>query len=226
MHRSGPYLLSLLLLPALAAAQAPKPSAPAITFEKNAVVVTGLTVKGQAVLFGEARELAEDDVATLVRRSQVLTDDDGDGIVRLDLGKEVPLRSVWVAVDFATGQATAAAPEGYPLRLVSWQGQGIERGASRSDRVEDARTFAEVLLVRPGVGAWQLTVGDGSSSDDDGAADGRIAAALDRMTPVAGSTAPPIRFDPKDVVVLIDPNRMELTVVQAGTPTASQAEAR
>ncbi|HEY0553789.1 MAG TPA: hypothetical protein VGG20_05945 [Thermoanaerobaculia bacterium] len=197
-----------------------------ITFEKNAVVVTGLTVKGQAVLFAEARELAEDDVATLVRRSQVLTDDDGDGTVRLDLGKEVPLRSVWVVVDFATGQVAVAAPEGFPLRLVSWQGQGIERGASRSDRVEDARTFAEVLLVRPGVGAWQLTVGDGSSSDDDGAADGRIAAALDRMAPVAGTTPPPVRFDPKDVVVLIDPNRMELTVVQAGNPTAARAVAR
>ena len=74
--------------------------------------------------------------------------------------------------------------------------------------------------MRPGVGAWQITVGDGSGSDDDGAADGRIAAALDQMTAVAGTTAPPSRFDPTDVVVLIDPNRMELTVVQAGTPAA------
>src|SRR5436305_11879570 len=204
MHRSAPYLLSILLLPALAVAQALKPSAPAIAFEKNAVVVTGLTVKGQAVLFAEARELAEDDVATLVRRSLMLTDDDGDGTVRLDLGKEVPLRSVWVAVDFATGQVAVAAAEGYPLRRVDWRGEGIVRGNSHADRVEDARTFAEVLLVRPGVGAWQLTVGDGSSSDDDGAADGRIAAALDQMTQVAGTTTPPVRFDPTDVGMLID----------------------
>ncbi len=216
--------LLALLLPALAFAQQPSGApAPAITFQKSSVTVAGITPKGQAVLFGVAREIAADDVATLVRRSQVLTDDDGDGAVSLDLGEDVPFRSLWVAVDLATGQVTAAAPAGYPLRLVSWRGVGIVRSSARADRVEDARTFAEVLLVRPGVGAWQLTVGDGSSNDDDGAADGQIAAALDRMTPVAGTTPPPSRFDPKDVVVLMDPNRMELTVVQAGNPNGPNA---
>jgi hypothetical protein len=214
-----PFLLSLLL-PAAALAQPSTAPSPVLTFQKSAVTVAGVSPRGQAVLFGEAREIAEDDVATLVRRSQVLTDDDGDGTVTLDLGRDVPFRSVWVAVDLATGQVAVAAPEGYPLRRVSWRGVGIARGNSHSDRVEDARTFAEVLLVRPGVGAWQLTVGDGSEGDDDGAADGKIAVALDHMTPVAGTAPPPVRFDPRDVVVLIDPNRMELTVVQAGNPQA------
>lgn len=218
-----PYLLSLVL-PVIAFAQPPSgPSGPAITFDKSSVSVAGVSPKGQAVLFGVAREVAEDDVATLVRRSQVLSDDDGDGVVKLDLGRDVLLRSVWVAVDLATGQVAAAAPEGYPLRRVNWRGVGIVRGNPRADRVEDARRLAEVLLVRPGAGAWQLTVGDGSAGDDDGAADGKLAAALDRMTPVAGTTdPPPTRFDPKDIVVLIDPNRLELTVVQAGNPQAGQ----
>ena len=217
-----PYLLSLAL-PALAFAQPPSsPPGPAITFDKSSVSVAGVSPKGQAVLFSVAREVAEDDVATVVRRSRVLPDDDGDGVVKLDLGRDVPLRSVWVAVDLATGQVAAAAPEGYPLRLVKWRGVGIVHGNAHADRVEDARTFAEVLLVRPGAGAWQLTVGDGSAGDDDGAADGKLAAALDRMTPVAGTTPPPTKFDPKDVVVLIDPNRMELTVVQTGDPKAAE----
>jgi hypothetical protein len=217
-----PYLL-FLVLPAIAFAQPPSgPPGPAITFDKSSVAVAGISPKGKAVLFSVAREVADDDVATVVRRSQVLPDDDGDGGVKLDLGHDVPFRSVWVAVDLATGQVAAAAPEGYPLRLVNWRGVGIVRGNSHADRVEDARAFAEVLLVRPGAGAWQLTVGDGSAGDDDGAADGKIAAALDRMTPVAGTDPPPARFDPKDVVVLIDPNRMELTVVQAGDPKAAE----
>jgi hypothetical protein len=214
-------LLLSLLLPAAALGQSP--AAPAITFQKTAVTVAGVSPHGKAVLFGEAREIAEDDVATLVRRSQVLTDDDGDGTVNFDLGRDVPFRSVWVAVDLATGQVAAAAPEGYPLRRVDWHGVGIVRGNGHSDRVEDARTFAEVLLVRPGAGAWQLTLGDGSEGDDDGVADGKIAAALDHMTAVAGTDPPPTRFDPKDVVVLIDPNRMELTIVQAGNPQAGVA---
>jgi hypothetical protein len=216
-------LLLSLFLPAAALAQTPPGAqAPAISFQTSSVTVAGVTGKGQVVLFGVAREVAEDDVATVVRRSQVLTDDDGDGTVQWDLGRDVPFRSVWVAVDLATGQVAAAAPEGYPLRRVDWRGLGIVRGNSRADRVEDARTFAEVLLVRPGQGAWRLTVVDGSAADDDGAADGKLAAALDRMIPVAGTAGPPARFDPKDVVVLVDPNRLELTVVHAGDPKAGQ----
>jgi hypothetical protein len=227
MKHLAPYLLLSLLLPAALLAQVLSgPPAPSIALAKSSVTVAGITAKGQAVLFGVAREIAEDDVATLIRRSQVLTDEDGDGAVRLDLDRDVPFRSVWVAVDLATGQFATTTPAGYPLRLVAWQGSGLERGASRSDRVDDARSFAEVLLVRPGVGAWQLTVGDGGGNDDDGAADGRIAAALDHMTPVAGTVPPPSRFDPSDVVVLIDPNRMELTVVRAGAPAAVQGIVR
>jgi hypothetical protein len=75
----------LLLLPAAASSQPAPAPAPEITFQAGAVAVTGVSPRGKAVLFGEAREIAEDDVATLVRRSQVLTDDDGDGAVTLDV---------------------------------------------------------------------------------------------------------------------------------------------
>ena len=56
MNSFKPRLLSFLLpmIAVAAIAQQPSgPSAPAIAFEKNAVVVTGVTLKGQAVLFGE-----------------------------------------------------------------------------------------------------------------------------------------------------------------------------
>src|SRR5947199_1457867 len=67
-----PYLLSLVL-PALAFAQPPSsPPGPAIAFDKSSVSVAGISPKGQAVLFSVAREIADDDVATVVRRSQVL----------------------------------------------------------------------------------------------------------------------------------------------------------
>jgi hypothetical protein len=191
----------------------------AVTLQQRSVTVDGVTAGGQVVWFGMAREVAEDDVATLVRRAEVQMDDDGDGKIVWDLDREVPLRSIWVAVDFATGRAVAVSPEGYPLRRVSWRGRGLARGNSRSDRVEDFRSYAEVLLVRPGEGAWRLTVGDGSEQDDDGAPDGKLAAALDRMRPLPGITGgtaePPNRFGPKDVVVLIDPNQMELALVEA-----------
>jgi hypothetical protein len=220
-----PLVLSLSLSTASLAQQSPAvlpietPKELAITLQPRSVTVDGVTAGGQVVWFGMAREVAEDDVATLVRRAEVQTDGDGDGRIVWDLDREVPLRSIWVAVDLATGRAVAVSPEGYPLRRVSWRGRGLARGNPRADRVEDFRGYAEVLLVRPGAGAWRLTVGDGSEQDDDGAPDGKLAAALDRMRPLPGTAGgaaePPTRFGPKDVVVLIDPNGMELTLVEA-----------
>jgi len=216
-------LLSLCLaLPSALFAQGPASAPkPAIAFDSQAVTVQGCTPKGRVVWFSMAREVAEDDVATIVRRQEVAIDEDGDGAVSLKLQGEVPLRSIWVAVDLTSGEFATASPQGYPLRQVAFRGRGLGRDNARSDQVEDARGYAEVMVVRPGEGAWGLTVGDGSEADEDGQADGRVAAALDRMRPVAAEGAnPPQRFDPKDVVILIDPNRMELTVVKAGAPQA------
>ena len=217
-----PFLPSLVLplfLSDAVLAQPAGPKAPEISFQQRSVTVDGITAQGQVVWYSVAREVAEDDVATLVRRSGVRTDDDGDGRVSWDMEGDVPARSIWVAVDLATGRLAVAAPEGYPLRRVGWRGRGLGRNNARADRVEDLRTYADVLLVRPGEGAWRLTAGDGSDQDDDGVADGKLAVALDRMRSVegsAGEAAPPERFGPKDVVVLIDPNRMELTVEDQG----------
>ncbi|MFL6194033.1 MAG: hypothetical protein ACJ75H_07670 [Thermoanaerobaculia bacterium] len=216
MRLSHMLCLSLgFALPISLAAQPAPPKAPEITFQPRSVRVDGISPKGNVVWFSVGREVAEDDVATIVRRSEVQPDEDGDGKVQLDLDHDVPLRSIWVAVDLASGEMAVATPEGYPLRRVSWRGRGLGRGNSRADRVEDDRTYADVLLVRPGQGAWRLTVGDGSDADDDGAPDGRLAAALDRMKPIAAAPAPPARFAARDVIVLIDPNRMELTVEKA-----------
>lgn len=207
--------LFLLSLATAALAQPSGPAPPEISFQPGSVTVEGVTAQGQVVWYSVAREVAEDEVATIVRRSGVRVDEDGDGKVSWALEGEVPLRSIWVAVELATGRVAVATPEGYPLRRVGWRGRGLERDeALGADRVEDLRTYADVLLVRPGEGAWRLTVGDGSEQDDDGAADGKIAVALDRMRSVEGiaEAVPPARFGPKDVVVLVDPNRMEVVI--------------
>lgn len=215
MRPSHLLCLSLGFAAPLSLAAQPAPKAPEITFQPRSVRVDGISPKGNVVWFSVGREVADDDVATIVRRSEVQADEDGDGKVQLDLDHDVPLRSIWVAVDLASGEMAVATPEGYPLRRVAWRGRGLGRGNSRADRVEDDRTYADVFLVRPGQGAWRLTVGDGSDADDDGAPDGRLAAALDRMKPIAAAPAPPARFAARDVIVLIDPNRMELTVEKA-----------
>jgi hypothetical protein len=203
-------LLSLCISASALAQPAGGPKAPEITFQSRSVTVDGITAKGQVALFSVAREVADDDVATIVRRSEMKTDEDGDGKVQLDLDGNVPFRSIWVAVDLATGRSAVATPEGYPLRQAAWLGRGLGRENSRADRVEDLRTYADVILVRPEKGAWRATIGDGGALDDDGVADGKVAAALDKLKPLTGAAEPPRRFEARDVVFLLDPNRMEV----------------
>jgi hypothetical protein len=209
--RAGVVLGGLLLgLPVVAAAVQP-----VISFEPEAVTVSGLTAGGKVVWFGVAREISER-VATIVRRTRVLTDEDSDGAVRLELDRTVPFQSIWVAVDLTTGTAALAVPEGYPLRSVELPAGSLGRGeGGKSDWVQDARSYAEILLVHPGEGAWADRVGDGGERDDDGAYDGQLAASLVRMQGVGPSPpAPPERFRAGDVVVVIDPNLMEVSLHQ------------
>jgi hypothetical protein len=202
---------SLLALFALLAA--PLAAQPALTFEPAAVVASGITPGGQVAWFGVARE-SEDHAAKIVRRETVAADDDRDGAVRLDLGREVPLVSIWVVVDLTTGAAAVAAPEGFPLRRIELPGHGAVSGGTGPDRLELNRGYLELLVARPGLGVWGATVGDGGEADDDGAYDGRVAVALAHLRADGTSPAAPQSLGPGDLLVVIDPNEMEVAVSQ------------
>ena len=206
--RSLPAVCLLLLATPLAAAAPPE-----ITFEPDAVVARGVSPKGQAVWFGVAREISRQ-ATNVVPRHEILADDDGDGTVRLELDGEVPLRSIWFAVDLATGETGVATPEGFPLLEIDLPGEAIPAALNR---LELQRRFAYLLLVRPGVGVWQLRIGDGGESDEDGEPDGALRAALSSLTPLQeGGPPPPERFSPRDVLLVIDPERMESASVRIG----------
>ncbi|MFL6290221.1 MAG: hypothetical protein ACJ759_04930 [Thermoanaerobaculia bacterium] len=199
--------LVLLAIPLSAAAP------PGISFEPDAVMVRGISPKGQTVWFSVAREISRRST-NVVPRHAIVTDEDGDGTVRLELGQEVPLRSIWFAVDLATGETAVAVPEGFPLLEMELPGRAIPAALNRLDL---QRRFAYLLLVRPGVGAWQLRVGDGGASDEDGEPDGTLRAALSSLRPVQeGGPPPPERFSPRDVLLVIDPERMESATVRIG----------
>jgi hypothetical protein len=201
--------LLTLALPSGAAA-----AAPAITFAPQAVVASGVTPGGKVVWFSVAREISER-TATIVRRPRLAEDDDKDGSVRFELDRDVPFQSIWVAVDLMTGAAAIAVPEGYPLRLIDLPGRNLGHGGGKPDWVEDTRGYVDILIVRPGEGAWWGTVGDGGEADDDGAYDGRLVASLARLNGVGASPpGAPQHFNPHDVVVVIDPNRMEVGLRQ------------
>ncbi len=211
-RRVGFSFGSFVFLVAAAAHGAPPSPPPAIAFDGTALVVSGLAPGGQAVVFGEAREIA-DYAATLVRRDEIVTAG-ADGTARYDLGRAVPQQSMWVVVDLATGGVATAAPEGFRVAASDFHGRGLLRGLlAEADGLEDSRPFLELLVVRPGLGAWGATVGDGGLGDEDGRTDGKLRASLGRMRAVRASGAPPDRFAAGDVVAVVDPTAMELTLV-------------
>ncbi|HEV8578936.1 MAG TPA: hypothetical protein VGX68_07605 [Thermoanaerobaculia bacterium] len=185
-----------------------------VSLEGDAVVASGVTAKGQVVLLGVTRVIEEDDYPVVRRHLQVLTDDDGDGTVRYPVEGGVPLRSLWAVVDLTSGDHDEAAPEAFGLRRVNWRGRGPQRRPDGKDAVEDRRTLLELLVVRPGAGAWALLVGDGDPSDGDGRIDGRLEGILDRLQPLGTSPAPPSAFQGGDLVLGLDPAALEITVVK------------
>jgi len=189
---------------------------PRISFEKEAVIASGVTPGGKVVWFSIAREISLH-TATIVPRQQVVEDTAKVGSVRFELDREVPFQSIWVAVDLTTGALDVAAPQGYPLRRFEVPASSLRHDESGDDWIESTRGYVALMLVRPEHGAWWSLVGDGGTDDDDGAYDGRLVASLPELREVEGSTLEaPESFAARDVVIVIDPNAM---AVGTGKPT-------
>lgn len=204
------FSVSIACLPSLA--QTPPPAVPAPVLElgeQNVSVRLGAP-GGSVVLFGFAHR-ERDFITTLLRYEEILEDLDGDGLVGINLGEALPPASFWVVVDRISGSSAIAAPPGFKLREISLPARWIP---STLDRVELALSLAEVLLVRPAVGAWRLRVGDGGESDEDGVADGTLRAALAGMWSLGDSPLPPERLQTGDVVVVIDTQNLQIAVVR------------
>lgn len=196
--------ISLLTFPAALLAE------PAISFEEGAVKATGVTPSAKVVFFSVARE-GQGYRTRAVPRDEMVQDADGDGVVRLDLGAAVPFRSIWAVVDLTSGVFAVASPAGYTPTEIEFPLAGLRgRGNGRPDRLDDRRYSLEALVARPGQGAWRLSLGDGDPDDEDGASNGRIEWAVAKGRPVKGDPPAPLDFSPGDVVIGIDPVRMEI----------------
>jgi hypothetical protein len=185
-----------------------------MVLESDAVVISGVTAKGKAALLGVTREIGEDEYPTARRHLEVLTDEDGDGVVRYPVEGGVPLRSLFAAVDLASGDFETVSPEALGLRRVPWRGRGPGRWAGGKDSVEDRRRILELLMVRPSVGVWAARLKDGDGSDADGVIDGRVEGLLESLSPLEAGPEAPSEFQRGDVVLALDPSVLEITLVK------------
>jgi hypothetical protein len=190
----------------------PDASAPAtISVSEDAVLVNGTTVGGNVVLYGAA--LNNIDGMTVERSAvEILTDPDHDGVTRF-LAK-IPFRSVWIAIDFLTGQFATGSRPGFAPGALTLPAAVLKADVDGIVGIFDHDQLAvDLLIVRPGKGVWRLRAFEGGGSDDDGLRNGRVTVRAEKALPVAGTTdPPPKRLKEGDVLAVIDPMRLEVHV--------------
>lgn len=206
-------LASLLFAALGLLAAAESANALTVRVEPQAVVASGVTRGGSAVVFGIAYDVAGA-VPTRERIAIVVRDDDQDGVVRYEPPQGVPRIGIWGVVDLATGAAQLSARPGY--RLVPFadpleEALRGERGAG-IERLERQSVSAEMLVVRPGAAAWSVSATEGGENDGDGVLNGNLVVPVDRLVALTPGTTAPARLQAGDVVLLIDADDMRAAI--------------
>lgn len=193
-------------------AAGPPLKGPVLTFDGSTVVVSGVTPKGSVLLCGALNE-PKGYYIQLSPVSVVLTDDDGDGVVRYDTKASVAWRSVWAATDLETGDYTTGWPSRSRAKQVPFRGRGLVHAANgKLNQVEHAGDMLNVVVARPHGNGWTGQFVDGSGNDADGKPDGKVNMAIGKLKPVRpDATAAPLdELIASDVVFVIDAEHLEI----------------
>lgn len=194
-----------------------------LTFDAAGITASGATAAGEVAWFGVARVPRShlQEVSTVLR----LETADAAGTAALSLDAPAPARSLWLAVDLATGAVDAGTPAS--LRLVSspLTTHNLSRSASgAANGLLLPQRQAEILWVRPASGAWAGRVTDGAGDDLDGTVNRGVALALRTLEPL-GTVPAPDTLQAGDVLVVIDPNQLTYRLATV-TPALLAGEGR
>lgn len=198
-----------------------------MTFPAGTVEVSGATPGGNVVLFGTARQ-SEGWLSKCENLGFQLTDPEQDGTVALQTGGQNAFafepnsvqRSVWVAVDLTTGEATVDSPE---------MGEVIESDAefraflqAGQWHIEIEEQTVDVVVVRPGVGAWGGQIHDGATNDLSPDSDGKVMFPTTELQalPVSGGTNGSLAalggLLRGDMMIFIDSQTLEYQIFDTG----------
>jgi hypothetical protein len=191
-----------------------------MTVSATTVTISGATPHGKIVFFGVGRFIDQTTV-TIRRLDQIVVDDDGDGVVTVDIGGAVPWKSIFAAVDFSSGRYVLGTPDAtmfplIPLPLDASPFVADEQGVLRKIVVH--HRICEMLHVRPGVGVWAQVLADGNKFDSDLTTNGLATANVASDAATADGAPPaPDSFAAGDVVVLIERQRMQSWATTVGS---------
>jgi len=105
-----------------------------------------------------------------------------------------------------------AAPPAFPLRRFDLKPAAVSvGGGSDADQILDSSDTIEVLLVRPGQGAWSKDISRGSADDQASPGAAYLAFSVSQMLPVqAGGAASPAKVNAGDLLFVAHPRAMEI----------------
>ena len=193
-------ILTALLLAAVA--QAATPESLRVTADATTVTVSGVTPGESVVVFCVTRE-TRNYVHLLRRHQAVVVDGERAGKITYQPPDGIAAESIIAAVEIGSGRiAVGSRPEVAPRELGEDAGHGFGRGINGElNRLQKRGQFCELLVVRPGTGAWTMKVGDGGQADRDHSSDHAVTIDVDELLPVEGAAAAtPKQFRPGDVV--------------------------
>lgn len=187
-----------------------------VAIEGAKVTVQGATPGGKVVFFGIGRFVKQYRV-TVRRMDKTVADDDHDGKVVLDIGEAIPWKTIFAAVDFTSGRYGMATPAEFPLVPIRFDKEIMVANNGQLDRLIVEYRFLHLLIVRPGVGVWAQILGDGNKFDDDGPGNSKVVSDISKSIALGDKVPAPKKYEKGDIVVLIDPNRMQSFTVEVGT---------
>ncbi len=226
----APTLVLLLLLASVTSSVAL--AAPSLTFQPSAVAIEGVTPGGEVAWLAVSRRPLETHQRVEIYRQ--LTTADAAGRAQLALGDTVTLKSIFAAVDLATGDYAVAAPATSSLLERALLAEAFITDASGAAvLLRHDRPRMEALVVRPGSAtgserpsAWAGAVEDGGALDEGEAYDGQVELSPRLLPPLIEDQPAAQTFRPGDVVILINPEALEISALRLGEGPAGQGGER
>jgi hypothetical protein len=211
-------LAAVLSIAALAMSVPARASSLLLTFGERSVTVSGSTPGGDVVLFDIAKEASNSAVPVPTKTGQavVLHDGDHDGTVLFERERPVPLMAIWVAVDLASGQWVANGSPGFEAQTISLESVAKRDSAEQLRKLSALVPEMDVLLVRPGTGAWRVYAAKTSTIDENAHGGRALQVDVREMVPLSGSLPRLESIRQGDVIALIEPQSMRFAVQEVG----------
>jgi len=198
-------LLSLALAASAFGAQ-PAPQTLSLVFNDHSISVRGTLPSQPVLLFGLARE-ARNYITRIQPYEKQLLDANGSGQVSSDFDRAASWRSIWLAVDLASGAAVAGGPPEYRTTSIALTGKELKKdaGGEIAQIVADG-SMVQFVVVRPGVGVWgEMALSQSSLDEGTDKNNNKVTLSVLKLQPMAGTTAAvPKKLKKGDVVFVLD----------------------